>query len=102
LIRAVRARRADRTAGLTGFFALPPLRLAGFLAAVLEAVLEAVFTVGLLATFFVEEEAGLVAVRVDCPATSGTFNEKTSKRASQLTASREIEVESVATFMIQL
>jgi hypothetical protein len=98
LIRAVRARRADRTAGLTGFFALPPLRLAGFLAAVLEAV----FAVGLLATFFVEEEAGLVAVRVDCPATSGTFNEKTSKRASQLTASREIEVESVATFMIQL
>jgi len=126
LIRAVCARRAARTLGLTGFFAAMPALDAGFadFFAVALAGLAAVapagfFTIGdgfcaafwtgffaVCAGFFagvVAELAGAVAEPPeDCPAKGSTINSVDSRIARQREASRETKVGEDETVILPL
>jgi hypothetical protein len=93
LMRAVRARLAALTAGLTGFLAALPVRPAGFVVFLL---VWAGFFVSCTGFFFVVVDAcpaGLVAEpSVDCPATGSTINKKESKPAKKREAACETVV----------
>jgi len=110
-MRAVRARLAALTAGLTGFLGFLVVELAvltvfltvgaGFVAACV------VFWAGLYAGFFFAAEeaapAGLVVEPPDdCPLTGSTIMEKESKPAMQRNASRKMEVGEDATLISSL
>jgi hypothetical protein len=103
LMRAVRARLAALTAGLTGFLAALPVRPAGFVDFLL---VWAGFFVSCTGFFFAVVEAcpaGLVAEPLEvCPATGSTINKKESKPAKKQEASRETEVGEDATLISSL
>jgi len=106
-MRAVRARRADLTAGLAGFLTALPVRLADF--AVLLPALGDCFvfcTVCCAVFFFAVEEAvpaGLVVdPPEDCPAVTSTIIEKKSRPAKLRNASRETKVGEDATLISSL
>ena len=106
-MRAVRARRAALTAGLAGFLAALPGRLADF--AALLPTLDGcfVFCAGCCADFlFAVEEAVPTGLAVgppeDCPATGTTTIKKESRPAKQREASRDTEFGEDATLISSL
>jgi len=96
LIRAVRARLAALTAGLTGFLGALCVWPADF----------EVFLLFLAGFFFVVEEAcpaGLVVeLPEDCPTTGDTINKKESKPAKKREAASETVVGEDATLISSL